>query len=87
MRWGRSSVSIRGFGSQFIAPTGLSNKPEVVAQLKQLRAFDIPSIAQFYFDTSVESERLKLYVSLLDYLRLLILEYLQTSTAEEAIAA
>lgn len=81
------TVSIRGFGSQFIAPTGLSNQPEVVAQLKQLRAFDVPSIAQFYFDTSVESERLKLYVSLLDYLRLLILEYLQTSTAEEAIAA
>lgn len=81
------TVSIRGLGSQFISPTGLSNQPEAVAQLNQLRAFDVPAIAQFYFDISVESEHLKLYVSLLDYLRLLILEYLETSTAEEAIAA
>lgn len=81
------TVSIRGLGSQFITPAGLNNQPETVAQLKQLRAFDVPAIAQFYFDTSVPFERLKLYVSLLDYLRLLILEYLQTSTANEAIAA
>lgn len=81
------TVSIRGLGSQFITSAGLGNQSEAVAQLKGLSAFDIPLIAQFYFDKSIESERLKLYVSLLDYLRLLILEYVQTSITEEAVAA
>jgi hypothetical protein len=81
------TVSIRGFGSQFITSAGLSNPPEAVGQLQQMKVLEVPSIAQFYFDMSVESERLKLYVSLLDYLRLLILEYLQASAADGAIAA
>ncbi|MEO0768828.1 MAG: hypothetical protein AAFY72_05250 [Cyanobacteria bacterium J06649_4] len=81
------TVSIRGFGSQFITSNGVSNQREAVGQLRQMRVFNVPSIAQFYFDMSIDSERLKLYVSLLDYLRLLILEYLQANAAEEVFAA
>ncbi len=81
------TVSIRGFGCQFITATGVGNQSDAVRQLKQMRVFDVPSIAKFYFDASVESEYLRLYVSLLDYLRLLILEYLQPSTTGEAVAA
>ena len=41
-----------------------------------MRAVDIPAIAQFYFETDGEYQQMKAYLQKLDYLRLLILEYL-----------
>ncbi|PZO12214.1 MAG: hypothetical protein DCF25_18075 [Leptolyngbya foveolarum] len=51
--------------------------------LRHLNVFNVPVVAHFFFDDSIESERMRLYISLLDYLRLLILEYLPTSVASE----
>jgi hypothetical protein len=81
------TVDIRGFGCQFVDPAGIKNCQEAISQLKRLRVFDVPTVARFYFDESINAGRMKLYVSLLDYLRLLILEYLQIGSTAEPVAA
>ncbi len=81
------TVGIRGWGCQFSAATSIENTREAIAQLRGLRVFQVPNITEFYFDESTQSERLKLYISLLDYLRLLLLEYLEAIASEESIAA
>ncbi|MBW4568317.1 MAG: hypothetical protein KME31_09885 [Tolypothrix carrinoi HA7290-LM1] len=42
-----------------------------------MRLLDVPAIAQFYLTTKREYRRIKAYMQMLDYLRLLIIEYLQ----------
>lgn len=44
-----------------------------------MRVFDISIIAQLYFNTPGQYENFKSYLRMLDYLRLLILEYLNLS--------
>ncbi len=47
-----------------------------------MRVFDIPTLAQFYFITNNKDyEQMKAYIRTLDYLRLLIIEYLHLSTS------
>ncbi|MEO1685280.1 MAG: hypothetical protein AAFS06_18730 [Cyanobacteria bacterium J06631_12] len=58
-----------------------------IAHLKQLTVFDIPTIQKFYFDDSTEFEGVKRYINSLDYLRLLVLDYLQSTSVEETVAA
>jgi len=41
-----------------------------------MRLFIIPNISQFYFDNQANFPLVKAYLRMLDYLRLLILEYL-----------
>jgi hypothetical protein len=55
-----------------------------IAHLQTLRLFSIPAIAQFYFETDQHYPKLKEYVRRLDYLRLLVLEYLQAHTQPES---
>ncbi|MEM8502722.1 MAG: hypothetical protein AAF716_06165 [Cyanobacteria bacterium P01_D01_bin.1] len=81
------TVSIRGLGLQFASSTSVNDSRETVAQMKRLKVFDVPIVAQFYFDDSIGFDRLKLYISLLDYLRLLVLEYLEVSMTTESVAA
>lgn len=69
---------IRGYASQIHAQGSIENKQEAIEQLQTMRVFDIPAIAQFYFTTNTNYPHLKAYIRTLDYLRLLILEYLQT---------
>jgi len=40
--------------------------------------FDVPAIAQFYLSTDGGYEQVKAYIRMLDYLRLLIIEYLRS---------
>lgn len=42
-----------------------------------MRLFRIPVIVQFYFGSNGNYEQMKGYIRMLDYLRLLMLEYLQ----------
>jgi hypothetical protein len=62
--------------------TGHDNQLQMLSmaidRLQALRIFSIPSIAQFYFDRSRDYPKLKEYVRQLDYIRLLLLEYLQS---------
>lgn len=68
---------IRGYASQMQVRGWIENEPAVIAHLQLLRLFSIPAITQFYFETDQHYPKLKEYVRRLDYLRLLLLEYLQ----------
>ncbi|MFB2938800.1 hypothetical protein ACE1B6_26405 [Aerosakkonemataceae cyanobacterium BLCC-F154] len=52
------------------------NEQEAIEQLKVMRVFDLGAIANFYLTTNAEYKKTKTYIRMLDYLRLLILEYL-----------
>jgi hypothetical protein len=71
------TVSIRGYASQIEASAGVENREEAIAELHQLRVFDRSAIAEFYAATRSGYLQMRSYIRMLDYLRLLILEYLQ----------
>jgi hypothetical protein len=48
-----------------------------------MRVFDVPAIAQFYFTTDGDYQHMKAYIRMLDYLRLLILEYLRSHQSSQ----
>ncbi len=70
------TTDIRGYGSQIKVRGYLENPQQAIEQLRQKRVFDIPAIAQLYLHNSHKYENIKSYLRMLDYLRLLILEYL-----------
>jgi hypothetical protein len=72
---------LRGYASQIQTSGSIENSPTAINYLQNLRLFSIPSISQFYFETGEEYPKLKEYLRQLDYLRLLMLEYLQSSTS------
>jgi hypothetical protein len=71
------TVSIRGYASQIERRAGVENREEAIADLHQLRVFDRSAIAQFYAETRSGYLQMRSYIRMLDYLRLLVLEYLQ----------
>jgi hypothetical protein len=71
------TVSIRGYASQIETSAGVENREEAIANLHQLRVFDRSAIAQFYDETRSGYLQMRSYIRMLDYLRLLVLEYLQ----------
>jgi hypothetical protein len=76
------TVDIRGFASQIQARGWIENAPQAIKRLQAMRVFDIPTLAQFYFTTNNKDyEQMKAYIMTLDYLRLLIIEYLHLSTS------
>ncbi len=71
------TVDIRGYASQIQAQGWIENQQQAIERLQTMRVFSIPAIAQFYFATPKKDfEQMKAYIQNLDYLRLLILEYL-----------
>ncbi|HEY9700804.1 MAG TPA: hypothetical protein V6C58_00055 [Allocoleopsis sp.] len=71
------TIDIRGYASQIKARGYIANEQEAREKLQQMRIFNIPIIAQFYFDFNHHYSDIKDYLRMLDYLRLLIIEYLQ----------
>jgi hypothetical protein len=69
---------LRGYASQLQVRDWIENPAAAIDRLQTLRIFSIPSIAQFYFEHSQDYPKLKEYVRQLDYIRLLLLEYLQS---------
>jgi hypothetical protein len=69
---------IRGYASQIQARAWIENEQEAIERLQTMRVFDVPAIAQFYFTTHAGYMQMKAYIRMLDYLRLLILEYLRS---------
>ncbi|MEQ9549340.1 MAG: hypothetical protein RIM23_06955 [Coleofasciculus sp. G3-WIS-01] len=55
----------------------ITNETKAIEQLREMRVFRIPVIVQFYFDSNGKYDQMKAYIRMLDYLRLLMLEYLQ----------
>jgi hypothetical protein len=70
------TVNIRAYGSQLQSRGWLRDEEDAIAQLQNLRVFDSPHIAQFYFGSREDYQQIKTYLHMLDYLRLVILEYL-----------
>jgi hypothetical protein len=71
------TVNLRGYASQLQCKGQIVNKAEVIEQLQGMRVFNVPQIARFYFGSNGRYEQMKSYIRMLDYLRLLLLEYLQ----------
>jgi hypothetical protein len=70
------TTDIRGYASQIKARGYIENSQQAIEALQHKRVFNIPQIAQLYFNNSHQYEEIKFYLRMLDYLRLLILEYL-----------
>lgn len=71
------TVSIRGYARQIEERAEVENREQAIAELHQLRVFDRSAIAQFYDETRSSYLQMRAYIRMLDYLRLLVLEYLQ----------
>lgn len=70
------TVNIRGYASQIQATAKIENGQEAIGQLQAMNVFDIPVIAQFYFNSNDNYKQMKVYIRTLDYLRLVIIEFL-----------
>ncbi len=72
------TVNLRGYASRIQAHDLLSNESLSMDNFQFIGVFNIAIISNFYFDTDGKYEQTKSYIRMLDYLRLLIWEYLQT---------
>ncbi|TAE60287.1 MAG: hypothetical protein EAZ87_06530 [Nostocales cyanobacterium] len=72
------TVNLRGYSSQILSTEQIANKHQVISQLQIMRVFGISTIGNFYFSSNGRYEQTKNYIRMLDYLRLLLLEYLQS---------
>ncbi|WP_335084922.1 hypothetical protein [Nostoc sp.] len=71
------TVNLRGYASQIQSTGQIVNQDQAIEQLQAMRVLNIPQIASFYFGSNGNYEQIKSYIRTLDYLRLLLLEYLQ----------
>ncbi|MBN3909541.1 MAG: hypothetical protein HWQ35_24295 [Nostoc sp. NMS1] len=71
------TVNIRGYASQIQSTGKIVNQDQAIEQLQAMQVLNIPQIAGFYFGSTDNYEQIKSYIRTLDYLRLLVLEYLQ----------
>jgi len=67
---------IRGYAAQVIINNNLENSQEIAENLQKLKIFDIPYFTEWYFDHESDYPQIKHYVETLNYLRLLIIEYI-----------
>ncbi|ACK65163.1 hypothetical protein PCC8801_1089 [Rippkaea orientalis PCC 8801] len=67
---------IRGYSFQIVADKKLTNSQDMINQLNTLKIFDIPELTQWYFLSDGDYPKIKRYIENLNYLRLLIIEYL-----------
>lgn len=81
------TVSIRGYASQIKAMGRVENCEQAIAQLHQLNMFNHPVIAQLYLQARSSYPLMQSYIRMLDYLRLLVLEYLQMHQNVQPILA
>ncbi|MEA5617235.1 hypothetical protein VB711_05195 [Cronbergia sp. UHCC 0137] len=72
------TVNLRGYASQIAATGKIVNQENVISQLQAMRVFSVSPIGKFYFSSNGKYEQIKNYIRMLDYLRLLLLEYLQS---------
>jgi hypothetical protein len=72
------TVNLRGYASQVTATGQILNKEQVIFKLQGMRVFSMSPIGKFYFSNNGKYEQIKNYIRMLDYLRLLLLEYLQS---------
>jgi hypothetical protein len=79
------TVDLRGYGSQIEVTGGVLDAAVAIGHLQRLRVLDRPVLRQFFFETE-GYPLLKDYLRRLDYLRLLVLEYLQAVPERQSAA-
>lgn len=70
------TTDIRGYTSQLITNNFLENPQEVVEKLKQIQIFYNSEFGEWYFSSQNQYPQLKNYIEKLNYLRLLLIEYI-----------
>jgi hypothetical protein len=81
------TVSIRGYASQIRETETVKNCELAIVHLQQLRVLDRPVIAQFHEEERSRYPQIQSYLWRLDYLRLLVLEYLQMQQSVQPLSA
>jgi hypothetical protein len=70
------ATDIEGYASQVIANDELEKYQDIIKKLTKLNIFDIAYFADWYFSEENQFPQVKLYIEKLNYLRLLIIEYI-----------
>ncbi|MGH8000191.1 MAG: hypothetical protein ACREPR_12345, partial [Brasilonema sp.] len=70
------TTDIRGYASQVMNHDILENPQEIVENLQKLQIFNISYVAEWYFTAEDSYPLIKHYIEKLNYLRLLIIEYI-----------
>jgi putative N-acetylmannosamine-6-phosphate epimerase len=78
------TTTLRGYASQIQFRGWIENEAEAIEQLQAMYVLDVSAIAQFYFTTPGQYEQVKAYIRMLDYLRLLMLDYLRSNSIPKA---
>jgi hypothetical protein len=68
---------IRRYAFQIITNNSLANAQEILNELDKLKIFEIPEFSGWYFSAQFDYPQMKHYVETLNYLRLLIIEYIR----------
>ncbi|BAU11898.1 hypothetical protein LEP3755_24220 [Leptolyngbya sp. NIES-3755] len=80
------ATKIQGYASQVMTQNFQESIDEMAQQLKQLKLFEIEYFADWYFTQSAKYSQIKAYIEAQNYLRLLLLEYLnQHSSLQSAV--
>ncbi len=80
-------VSICGYAKQIQVTGSVKQLDSTIAHLQQLQVFASNMIAQFYAEARWQYLKVQAYLQGLDYLRLLMLEYLQMQQTMQPISA
>ncbi|MEE3718540.1 hypothetical protein V2H45_17510 [Tumidithrix elongata RA019] len=81
------TVNIRGYACQIEDKGTVNNYKQAIAELKTLSVFNNHTIVQLYNEARSHYPQIQSYISMLDYLRLLVLEYLQIQQNFQPISA
>lgn len=80
-------TSICGYAKQIQATGAVKQFDAAVAHLHALQVFAGDAMAQFYAEARLQYPKLHAYLQSLDYLRLIVLEYLQMQQTMQPISA
>ncbi|MCL1473693.1 hypothetical protein [Argonema antarcticum] len=76
------TVDIRGYASQIQARGWIENEQEAMEKLQNMQFLDFSAVSQLYFAPDGEYEQIKAYIRMLDYLRLVMIEYVRSQRVQ-----
>jgi hypothetical protein len=68
---------IRGYAFQIISNKLLAEPQKIINRLNTLKIFEVSELTTWYFSSKQDYPKIKYYVETLNYLRLLIIEYIR----------
>jgi hypothetical protein len=80
------TIDIRGYAAQIVVNNFVNEPQNCIDCLEALQIFEIPYVADWY-STIDQYPQIKQYISHLDYLRLLIIEYVSKCQIDASTAA